>query len=168
MGDDPDRADHLHRRCERLWQVDAAARGWPSKPRAGVVLLDGESIHRLSTKVVATRIGILPQSPSPARRGASARPCGRQWATPGRWSWVARADAASPTPAWRTNPTTPKGSRTSTPSSARTSRRFPRVPGERYYCSTCCFRDAADVEARQVYWADLLAAKTARVARERA
>ena len=43
--------------------------------------------------------------------------------------------------------------------------RFPRVTGERYYCSTCCFRDAADVEARQVYWADLLAAKTARVAR---
>ena len=33
------------------------------KPRAGVVLLDGESIHRLSTKIVATRIGILPQSP---------------------------------------------------------------------------------------------------------
>jgi iron complex transport system ATP-binding protein len=33
------------------------------KPNAGVVLLDGESIHRLSTKVVATRLGILPQSP---------------------------------------------------------------------------------------------------------
>jgi iron complex transport system ATP-binding protein len=33
------------------------------KPKAGVVLLDGESIHRLSTKVVATRLGILPQSP---------------------------------------------------------------------------------------------------------
>jgi iron complex transport system ATP-binding protein len=33
------------------------------KPKAGVVLLDGESIHRLPTKVVATRIGILPQSP---------------------------------------------------------------------------------------------------------
>ena len=33
------------------------------KPRAGVVLLDGESIHRLPTKVVATRIGILPQTP---------------------------------------------------------------------------------------------------------
>lgn len=26
------------------------------------MLLDGESIHRLSTKVVATRLGILPQS----------------------------------------------------------------------------------------------------------
>jgi iron complex transport system ATP-binding protein len=33
------------------------------KPQAGVVLLDGESIHRLSTKDVATRLGILPQSP---------------------------------------------------------------------------------------------------------
>jgi iron complex transport system ATP-binding protein len=33
------------------------------KPKEGVVLLDGESIHRLSTKVVATRLGILPQSP---------------------------------------------------------------------------------------------------------
>ncbi len=33
------------------------------KPKAGVVLLDGESIHRLSTKAVATRLGILPQSP---------------------------------------------------------------------------------------------------------
>jgi iron complex transport system ATP-binding protein len=33
------------------------------KPRAGAVLLDGESIHRLPTKVVATRLGILPQSP---------------------------------------------------------------------------------------------------------
>lgn len=33
------------------------------KPKAGAVLLDGESIHRLSTKVVATRLGILPQSP---------------------------------------------------------------------------------------------------------
>lgn len=33
------------------------------KPKVGVVLLDGESIHRLSTKDVATRLGILPQSP---------------------------------------------------------------------------------------------------------
>jgi iron complex transport system ATP-binding protein len=33
------------------------------KPRAGAVLLDGENIHRLPTKVVATRLGILPQSP---------------------------------------------------------------------------------------------------------
>jgi iron complex transport system ATP-binding protein len=33
------------------------------KPNAGTVLLDGESIHRLPTKVVATRLGILPQSP---------------------------------------------------------------------------------------------------------
>ncbi len=33
------------------------------KPKAGVVLLDGESIHRLPTKVVAGRLGILPQSP---------------------------------------------------------------------------------------------------------
>ncbi len=33
------------------------------KPKTGVVLLDGESIHHLSTKVVATRLGILPQSP---------------------------------------------------------------------------------------------------------
>jgi iron complex transport system ATP-binding protein len=34
------------------------------KPRHGTVLLDGESIHRLSTKVVATRLGILPQAPT--------------------------------------------------------------------------------------------------------
>jgi iron complex transport system ATP-binding protein len=33
------------------------------KPRGGVVLLDGESIHRLPTKEVAIRLGILPQSP---------------------------------------------------------------------------------------------------------
>lgn len=33
------------------------------KPSRGTVLLDGESIHRLSTKDVATRLGILPQSP---------------------------------------------------------------------------------------------------------
>jgi iron complex transport system ATP-binding protein len=33
------------------------------KPRAGAVLLDGENIHRLPTKVVAPRLGILPQSP---------------------------------------------------------------------------------------------------------
>jgi iron complex transport system ATP-binding protein len=33
------------------------------KPKGGVVYLDGESIQRLPTKVVATRLGILPQSP---------------------------------------------------------------------------------------------------------
>lgn len=33
------------------------------KPKDGVVLLDGESIHSLSTKDVATKLGILPQSP---------------------------------------------------------------------------------------------------------
>jgi iron complex transport system ATP-binding protein len=33
------------------------------KPKSGSVLLDGESIHRLPTKEVATRFGILPQSP---------------------------------------------------------------------------------------------------------
>jgi iron complex transport system ATP-binding protein len=33
------------------------------KPKAGTVLLDGESIQHLPTKVVATRLGILPQSP---------------------------------------------------------------------------------------------------------
>jgi iron complex transport system ATP-binding protein len=33
------------------------------KPRGGHVLLDGEDIHRLSTKVVARRLGLLPQSP---------------------------------------------------------------------------------------------------------
>ena len=32
-------------------------------PAAGTVLLDGESIHHLPTKVVATRLGILPQAP---------------------------------------------------------------------------------------------------------
>lgn len=33
------------------------------KPAGGQVLLDGESIHRMPTKLVAQRIGILPQSP---------------------------------------------------------------------------------------------------------
>lgn len=33
------------------------------KPKAGAVYLDGEDIHRLPTKDVATRLGILPQSP---------------------------------------------------------------------------------------------------------
>src|SRR5690606_24907340 len=33
------------------------------KPKAGTVLLDGESVHRLPTKVVASKLGILPQSP---------------------------------------------------------------------------------------------------------
>jgi iron complex transport system ATP-binding protein len=33
------------------------------RPRAGTVVLDGESIHRLPTKDVARRLGLLPQSP---------------------------------------------------------------------------------------------------------
>lgn len=33
------------------------------KPKGGVVYLDGESIHKLPTKEVATLLGILPQSP---------------------------------------------------------------------------------------------------------
>jgi iron complex transport system ATP-binding protein len=33
------------------------------RPRHGSVCLDGESIHRLPTKTVAARLGILPQSP---------------------------------------------------------------------------------------------------------
>lgn len=33
------------------------------KPKAGVVYLDGEDIHRMPTKEVATRLGILPQTP---------------------------------------------------------------------------------------------------------
>jgi len=33
------------------------------KPKSGVVLLDGESVHRLPTKTVAAKLGILPQSP---------------------------------------------------------------------------------------------------------
>jgi len=33
------------------------------KPRRGTVLLDGTSIHKLPTREVATRLGILPQSP---------------------------------------------------------------------------------------------------------
>ena len=34
------------------------------KPTRGAVLLDGESIHQLPTKLVAQRVGLLPQSPS--------------------------------------------------------------------------------------------------------
>jgi iron complex transport system ATP-binding protein len=33
------------------------------KPRGGTVLLDGAEIHRLPTRTVATRLGILPQQP---------------------------------------------------------------------------------------------------------
>ena len=33
------------------------------KPKAGAVFLDGEEIQRLSTKTVATRLGVLPQTP---------------------------------------------------------------------------------------------------------
>ena len=33
------------------------------KPRAGTVLLDGEEIHRLPTREVARRLGMLPQQP---------------------------------------------------------------------------------------------------------
>jgi iron complex transport system ATP-binding protein len=33
------------------------------KPMAGTVLLDGQAIHRLPTREVATRLGILPQQP---------------------------------------------------------------------------------------------------------
>lgn len=33
------------------------------KPQSGTVVLDGENIHKLSTKVVATKLGILPQAP---------------------------------------------------------------------------------------------------------
>ena len=33
-------------------------------PRAGVVLLDGEDIHRMRPKAVARRLGLLPQTPS--------------------------------------------------------------------------------------------------------
>lgn len=33
------------------------------RPASGVVLLDGEDLHRLPTKEVATRLGILPQTP---------------------------------------------------------------------------------------------------------
>src|SRR5690606_18737089 len=33
------------------------------KPQFGAVLLDGQSIHKLPTRTVATRLGILPQSP---------------------------------------------------------------------------------------------------------
>ncbi|MEM8923447.1 MAG: ABC transporter ATP-binding protein [Actinomycetota bacterium] len=33
------------------------------KPKAGAVLLDGQDIHRLPTKEVATRLGLLPQGP---------------------------------------------------------------------------------------------------------
>src|SRR5262245_51964971 len=32
-------------------------------PKAGAVLLDGVAIHKLPTKVLATQLGILPQSP---------------------------------------------------------------------------------------------------------
>jgi hypothetical protein len=39
--------------------------------------------------------------------------------------------------------------------------RFPPHPGERHYCSTCSFRDAADADARQVCWRELVSAERA-------
>ena len=39
--------------------------------------------------------------------------------------------------------------------------RFPPRPGERHYCSTCSFRDAADADARQVCWRELVRAERA-------
>jgi iron complex transport system ATP-binding protein len=33
------------------------------KPRAGIVLLDGHDVHRLPTRAVAARLGVLPQQP---------------------------------------------------------------------------------------------------------
>jgi iron complex transport system ATP-binding protein len=33
------------------------------KPKAGTVLLDGEAVHRMSTKAIAAKLGILPQAP---------------------------------------------------------------------------------------------------------
>ncbi|HEX7096732.1 MAG TPA: ABC transporter ATP-binding protein, partial [Acidimicrobiales bacterium] len=34
------------------------------EPTRGAVLLDGESVHRMPTKAVAAKLGILPQSPT--------------------------------------------------------------------------------------------------------
>ncbi len=39
--------------------------------------------------------------------------------------------------------------------------RFPREPDRPAYCADCRFRGPADVEARQVYWAELVAASSA-------
>ncbi|MGQ0776571.1 MAG: hypothetical protein ACT4NY_19450 [Pseudonocardiales bacterium] len=39
--------------------------------------------------------------------------------------------------------------------------RFPHRPGEKRYCSTCRFRDPADTEARQLYWAERRLARAA-------
>ncbi|WP_075879231.1 ATP-binding cassette domain-containing protein [Vreelandella massiliensis] len=48
-------------------------------PMGGSVLLDGSDIHRLPTREVAKRLGLLPQSPAApeAIRRASALPSGR-------------------------------------------------------------------------------------------
>ena len=80
-GRDPAGPDHVDRRRQRVRQVHAAARARAAAQaaRPGTVLLDGEDIHRLPTKTVATRLGILPQSPiAPERhqrhRSRRARP----------------------------------------------------------------------------------------------
>jgi hypothetical protein len=39
--------------------------------------------------------------------------------------------------------------------------RFPHVPGDPAYCSTCRFRASEEVEARQVLWAELAATRAA-------
>ena len=46
------------------------------------------------------------------------------------------------------------------------SRRFPQEAGEPSYCSTCRLRTPGDVEARQVFWTDLMAARTSPAAED--
>lgn len=66
------------------------------KPRAGAVYLDGHSVHRLPTKELARRLGILPQTPS-APEGMTVRELVAQGRFPHQgWlqQWSARDEEA--------------------------------------------------------------------------
>ena len=81
------------------------------KPRRGAVLLDGTSIHKLPTRAVATKLGILPQSPVAPEGITVADLVGRgryphqgwfrQWTTadrpPSTVRWTPPARSTSPT-----------------------------------------------------------------------
>ena len=66
------------------------------KPRAGSVLLDGDDLHRLDTRTVARRLGILPQSPVAPEGITVAELVGRGRYPHQRWfrQWSSEDEAA--------------------------------------------------------------------------
>ena len=72
VGRDPGGHDHVHRRSQRLWEVDAVAGAARLlKPKQGAVLLDGQEIHRLPARGRQTS---RDPAAEPDRRRASASP----------------------------------------------------------------------------------------------